>query len=197
MSTSKTYIAQRQLPNGLRRRVTVASAAELPLEKAREAAAELLLSMRQGRDPKVSRRATSTLRQTLDAYLAEQKNLRPRSVEAYRDTVTRHLAPWLDLPLKSINSEMVAQRHGKIAAEVKERGRGKGHATANGAMRALKALWNFSAERNPDLPADPVKRKRLMFKVPCRTRMVRPTTCPRSTRRSAGCRTRWRGTTSY
>ena len=86
VSTSKTYIAQRQLPNGLRRRVTVASAAELPLEKAREAAAELLLSMRQGRDPKVSRRATSTLRQTLDAYLAEQKN---RGRAALRPTAAR------------------------------------------------------------------------------------------------------------
>ena len=73
---------------------------------------------------------------------------------------------------------MVAQRHGKIAAEVKERGRGKGHATANGAMRALKALWNFSAERKPDLPANPVKRKRLMFKVPRRTRMVKADDLP-------------------
>jgi integrase len=178
VSNAKTFIAQRQLPNGLRRRVTVASVAEISLDAAREEAANILHAMRQGRDPKAGRHADSSLQEVLDQYIAARKNLRPRSVEAYRDGVTRHLSMWLDVPLSKITADMVEQRHAKIAAEVKDSGRGKGHATANGVMRSLKALWNFASERDPDMAANPVKRKRLMFKVPRRVRLVKADDLP-------------------
>jgi len=44
-------------------------------------------------------------------YLAARKDLRPTSVRVYRTCVDRYLEPWLDLPLRSINSEMVEERH--------------------------------------------------------------------------------------
>ena len=176
---TKTYVAQRQLPNGLKRRITIASVGETKLAEAREKAGKLLLEMRE-RDPKASRQSNFTLRQVLDAYLAARSQLRPRSVEAYRDGVERHLKQWLDLPLGKISPDMVEQRHAAIAAEVKEAGRGSGHACANGVMRSLKALWNFAAERDPDLPkVNPVTRlKRVWFDVPRRRRLVKADCLP-------------------
>ena len=178
VSNSKTFIVQRLLPSGLQRRATIASVAEMPLAKARDAAAEVLLSMRQGRDPKSGRHANLTLRQVLDQYLGGRKNLRPLRVENYRDYLTQ-LSARHELPLRKITAEMVEQRYTSIAAEVKQSGRGNGHATANNVMRTLKALWNYAAERDPELPANPVRRlARVMFKVPRRTRLVKADDLP-------------------
>jgi integrase len=55
-----------------------------------------------------------------------------------------------------------------------------GKATANGAMRALRVLWNWQADRVPDLPANPVSRlRRQWFAVDRRERMVRVEELPR------------------
>ena len=43
-TTAKSYVAQRELPNGRTRRVTVAATTELPLAEARRRAAEVPLS---------------------------------------------------------------------------------------------------------------------------------------------------------
>jgi integrase len=72
-----------------------------------------------------------------------------------------------------------AARHRAKAAAAAERKPPSGAATANGSMRALRALWNFTAERVPDLPANPVRRlKRQWFPVPRRERPVRADELP-------------------
>jgi integrase len=54
-----------------------------------------------------------------------------------------------------------------------------GEATANGAFRAFRALWNFAAERDSELPANPVRRlKRQWFPVERRERLVRTDELP-------------------
>ena len=80
-----------------------------------------------------------------------------KSVEEYRASIERHLAAWLNRPLREITPEMVEARHRAIAAEVLAGGRYSGEASANGAMRALRVLWNFAMEREPNLPANPVR----------------------------------------
>jgi hypothetical protein len=60
-TNTKTYVAQRVLPSGLTRRVTIAAVAEVTLKEARDQAAEVLLAMRRDEDPKASRRASATL----------------------------------------------------------------------------------------------------------------------------------------
>jgi integrase len=128
------------------------------LIEAREQAAELLLDMRRGNDPKAGRRGATSLKQTLADYLDARKDLRPRSVEFYRHAVERHLKDWLDLPLRDLTAEMIERRHRAI-----------GGAAANSTMRTLRVLWNLADERHPD----PVRRlKRQWFPVPPRTRMV-------------------------
>ena len=97
VTSTKTYIVQRALPGGRRRRVTVASVAELPLRNARDRAAKILVDMRTGIDPKAGLRGRGgTLRQVLESYLKARPSLAERSKAGYRDVVTRYLTPWLD-----------------------------------------------------------------------------------------------------
>jgi integrase len=164
-TNDRKYVVQRDLPNGKTRRITIGSVAEVSPAEAREAAKDVLHDMRRGIDPKAGRRGQATLRQTLESYLAARKDLRERSGEFYRG-IERHLKDWLDLPLSSITADMVEKRHARV-------GKSTGTAAANGAMRTLRALWNFAAERHADMPANPVRiLKRGWFPEPRRTRMV-------------------------
>jgi len=177
---SKNYIVQRDLPPDERTcRVTVGAVAELSLEKAKQLAAELLLEMRRGIDPK-RKVVIPTLQSTLEAYLLTRKDLRPVSVRMYRQ-IERTLKPWMNLPLHQITPEMVEARHHEIAAIIGKDGtRYSGTSTANYAMVTLRVLWNFAAERTPDLPPNPVRRlKRGWYPEPRRTRSVKMEELPK------------------
>ena len=178
VSKTKTYVVQRDVA-GRTRRVTIAQTNVLSLSEARRRAEEVLADFYLGRDPKAGRRGSVNLRSTLADYLAARKNLRPKSVEDYRATIERYLAAWLDRPLREITPEMVEARHRTIAAEVLADGRYSGEASANGAMRTLRLLWNFAKEREPNLPENPVTRlRRQWFPVSRRERMVRADDLP-------------------
>jgi integrase len=172
VSTTKSYIAQRDLPSGKTRRVTVASVSERSLIDAKREAAEILVDMRRGLDPKTARRGSPTLRSALAAYLSARADLRPRSAAGYRDAVERLLADWLDLRLSDKSRDMVEDRLQKIAAEASTRRTGAtGHAAANSAMRALRAIYNFAADRTA-LPPNPVRLRKLWLPVHPRTGTV-------------------------
>ena len=171
-TNTRSYIAQRTLPNGRDRRVTVAAVGELPLAEARQCATDLLVDMRRGLDPKAARRGAATLRQILDSYLEARKALRPRTVGFYREAVHKHLADWLDLPLRDITPDMVEQKHRDV-------GKHAGKVAANSAMRTLRALWNHAATRDPALPTNPVRRlQRQWFPAPRRIRYVKAEQLP-------------------
>jgi integrase len=66
-----------------------------------------------------------------------------------------------------------ARKHRARAKLIRRRQPRRGEAAANGAMRALRVLWNYAAESDPDLPAHPVRAlRRSWFKVERRTRIV-------------------------
>jgi integrase len=65
-----------------------------------------------------------------------------------------------------------AVRHRARWKAAQERKPYSGFATANSAMRALRAIWNFMLERGADLPANPVKLRRQWHPVEPRTRHV-------------------------
>jgi integrase len=132
----------------------------------------MLLDMHDGIDPKAGRPGASTLRQTLEAYLNANRGLSERSRAGYKTFVMTYLKKWLDRPLREITREDVERRHAEIAAEVAERGRGSGGATANAAMRGLRVLYNFALERDASMPANPVRLRRQWFSVQRRTRSV-------------------------
>jgi integrase len=144
-----------------------------------------------------------TLETALKEYLVARKTLGQRSRDGYDGAIRAYLKDWLDRPLRSITPAMVEARHREIPAEIAHReadrrkareaklraraeARGEkyvpspeptvivnGHATANGAMVALRTIWNFAAIRVPDLPPNPVARlKRQWFRVAPRERHV-------------------------
>jgi integrase len=179
VSDAKTYIVQRDLPNGRTRRVTVGAVNELTLEKARRRAADMLDDLRRGIDPK-RKVAVTTLRTALNDYVAARNTLRPGSIRSYRMSIECYLAPWLDRPLREITGDMVEERHRAIVDEISRGRRYKGEITANGTMRALRVLWNFAAERMPDLrPKNPVRRlKQQWFREKRRDRVIRTEEMP-------------------
>ena len=174
-TSSRTFIVQRDV-GGRARRVTIGAAGEISVAKAREEARDVIHSMRKGVDPK-RKTSLETLRQALEAYLLASPDLRQRSAIEYRRAVERHLEPWLDRPLRELTREMVEERHREIAEHVGRGGRYNGKATANGAMRALRVLWNYAAART-ELPPNPVKLARQWFDVPRRERLIKADELP-------------------
>jgi integrase len=173
-TTAKTFIVQRDLPGGKTRRVTIGPTNVLSPAEARKRAASVLAGLLGGTDPKVRAQNDRTLAATLDAYLLARADLRPDSRKAYRIYVRNYLEPWLERPLRSITPEMVEAHHRVIASDIKSAtGRYSGSASANMAMKTLRALWNWAADRDPTLGANPVRRlKRAWFPVPRRTRYL-------------------------
>ena len=224
---TRSYVAQRDLPGGRTRRVTIAGVNELGLDQARARAADLVVDMRRGKDPKARQRSL-TLGEVLAAYREARRNaLRARSDSAYGYAVEKYLGDWLDRPLHEITREMVEARHQHIAAEIEARQRANasasaqrhedravragakgwreaaarhrtaataakqrsplpGRAAANGAMRALRLLWNYAADRNPVLGTNPVRLKNQWFAVPRRERLVHADELPRFYRAMTG-----------
>jgi integrase len=167
---AKTYVVQRDLPNGKTRRLTVAAVNETTLDKARKDAADMLLNLRHGVDPK-NKDGAATLQATLEKYLFTRRDLSPASIRVYRN-IEKYLADWLELPLRTITADMIEARHRSLAADV-------GAFTANVSMRTFRILWNFTAERVSDLPANPVKiLRRQWFAEPRRRRMIPPDKMP-------------------
>jgi integrase len=157
VSNSKSYIVQRDLPDGKTRRVTLAAVNETKLEEARIRAGRLLVDLRDGKDPKRKNTGNRTLQQTLDAYLKTNKEISDRSREIYQHLVAQHLTPWLTRPLASITPAEVDSLHRAIAAKVAKRGQHSGHSVANDAMRAFRLLYNWAANRDDDMPRNPVR----------------------------------------
>jgi integrase len=178
VSKSKTYVVQRDLRDGRSRRVTIGPTNVLTVDTARLRAEGVLADFYKGIDPKGGDRSKATLRETLAAYIAARTRLSAKSKTDYGAGVERHLAAWLDRPLRTITRDMVDEKHRDIAKKVAAEERFTGHATANGVMRALRALWNFARERTPDMPANPVQLTKQWFPVPRRERLVRTDQLP-------------------
>jgi integrase len=182
VSNSRTYIAQRTIPGGRTRRVTIGAVNEISVETARGRAANVLDDLRRGLDPKKKSAGSATLRETLEAYLVARKDLRPASKRLYGIVVSRYLAPWRDIPISSVTPEMVEERHARIAATVarnKKLERNTGQTAANLSMRVLRALFAFAADRDAELGPNPVRRlKKAWYPERRRTRLVKADELP-------------------
>jgi integrase len=168
VAATKSWVVQGKLKTGQTRRLTIGPVSVFTIEEAWEEARGKLAEIYKGGDPKVSARQRArgavTLSTVLDDYLAANSNLSPKSINDYRKTAARHLAPWMDLALREISAEMVEARFRAITDDVAARaaaGRIKGgvavdgRTSANNALRLFRALWNHLAERDSDLPRNP------------------------------------------
>jgi integrase len=173
----KTYVVQRDLlkPNGRKktRRETLGLVGKeiKTLDEARELAGEKIRSMRLGIDPKAIARASVTLAQASEAYLAARPNMAEKSIRDYRRVFEVYLKDWGDNRLSEITRERVERRHLEL---------GKEHpATANGVMRALRAVFNWAIDRYPDVTTNPVRLHGQWFKIHRRESHVRGDELPK------------------
>ena len=172
-SSAKSYVVKGSVA-GRSIRKTIGRVELFTLVQARRKAIEMLGGFVGGIDPRANRSSNITLNEALEAYLrAREGNLRPRSISGYRGEIERHLADWLNTPLKNINREMVEARHRAIAAEIAESRGMNGNATSNRVLRSFRALYNHTADRVVDLPPNPVRLRQMWHPVEPRERCLR------------------------
>jgi integrase len=124
---------------------------EVSLKTARERATELKLALRRGEDPRNPKSSAPSLRKAWDRYKDSRgPELQPSTMNWYEEKVLGPLKGLLDIPLDKLDRETVRALHEKITKR-------SGPYCANGAMRALKAVYNDAA-RTQDLPPNPVSR---------------------------------------
>lgn len=173
-TSAKSFVCQREI-NGKTRRVTIGPTNVLSLQDARKRAEGVLAKFYAGVDPKAGVPRTMTLAEVLEGYIKANPELRAKTIKDYRFAVGHYLAAWADKPLSDITSRMVEDRHREIRDEVAAAngGRYDGEGTANNAIRTLKALWNYAATHDEDLPRNPVRlAKKQWFKISPRERIV-------------------------
>jgi integrase len=164
--STKSYIVQAAIA-GNTRRVTIGKTNVLDAATARQKAKEVLANLTLGVDPKAAKRGIPTLAEALQQYLDVRKDLSTSTRATYTNLVERHLKPWLEKPLTAITDDMVKARHHELGESA-----AAGPATANAAMRALRAIWNFIGEKK--LGPHPVQLKRRWHELKDRTGHVKP-----------------------
>jgi integrase len=170
----KTYIVQRDLPNGKTRRVAIGlyKTEIKTLDEARSKAGDLIHSMRHGIDPKAARKGdVPTLEQAARAYVDSHPNLAEKTKRDYLGTL-RYLEDWKNPRLTEITPAMVQEKH-------KYLGEQHGNALANSVMRALRAWFYDAMDKYPEITTNPVKLKRKWFKILPRNRHVSADQLPR------------------
>ena len=145
----------------------------MTVEEARKKGVKVLGEIFDGQNPNATRKAEIelskyTLADALDSYIKTHNDLKDRTARDYRGMVRRYFGDWLDKPLLWITPELVLKRHAKLGESI-------GTSTANGAMRVLRAIYNFSKAMQPSLPDNPVARlsqTRAWYKEHKRTRII-------------------------
>lgn len=141
----------------------------------------------------------------LDSYI-EHRKLKPKTQDNYRQMFRLHLSDWLSFPVGEITGAMVSKRHTEIANGKRQRtalnktatkkdgeiliektevpASKKREASADGAMRVLRAVLNYAFGDDEDLgivrtnPVKALSRKKVWFKVPRRRRLIKNSDLP-------------------
>lgn len=141
---AKTFIINKKI-NGKVFRINIGSFGEYTPEQARKKAQVMLGRLADGIDlskKKLPMVQAITFQQAYDDYLKTRKTLKPKSKQDY-DSIMKNIFPdWVELPLSSINREMVSHRHTKIGTNHQAR--------ANNAFKLLSAVFNFAIHQYCD-----------------------------------------------
>jgi integrase len=138
-TTSKTYFVMNRV-NGKLTRVKIGSHGVFTATNARKEAGEVLASLGHGVDlnkEKSEKRAEQiTLEQALEEYVVDRV-LRPNTILDYRKVIRLYASDWKNKALADITTQMIKDRHRKVANEV-------GPIPANKLGRYLRLLFNYS-----------------------------------------------------
>lgn len=153
--TRKVFDVQAEQPaafNGGRRKtyvVQVGDANDLTVEMARDRAAVILSRIRKGEDPR-SRSAEREV--TVGGAWEEFKkrdDIRPRTLDVYKQSYESVLKPWADRTLRSLVDEprLARDEHAKVTKE-------RGPSAADHGLRLLRAVYRHAAQLDTTLPRD-------------------------------------------
>jgi integrase len=213
-ATSKSFFALRRV-NGKQVRTKIDTADKITVEQARKRAEGILADMGKHIDPnqvkreliaqaeaarQVEEQHGKTLQTFLDNYL-QKGNIKPRTIETYRNLFRLYLTDWLSRPAEEITREMVKIRFFEIASGERERKRltkkttpegvreavppVRREAAANNTMRTLRAVLNYAFEDDEGgtLYKNPVnvlssKKRKEWFNIPVRETLVKNSDLP-------------------
>ncbi len=135
---TKSFVLCRKL-NGKTKRITIGRFPAIPVEDARKRAVQLGVDLANGIDPMEAKRAErikgKTLLNVYEDYI-DTRDLSDNTKSNYKTIMNSHLSAWKDKPLKSINRDMISDKHKEISQF--------SATAANKSMRLLRALFNFA-----------------------------------------------------
>jgi len=167
---AKTFIVQRRVA-GKSVRVTLGQYGPLTPDQARKLAVRNLGDLVQGVNVNAEKEAAKvrgvTLNEAFAAYL-DNRQLSPRTVASYHETMKLAFADWGNTPVSAINRTMIERRFTALSAPRSPR-TGKDNtpveggtlskprlATANRHFRILRAVLNFSMEKYSTADGEPL-----------------------------------------
>ena len=151
--TRKAYIYQRDV-NGKSERHTLGDCAHMKLAKAKKEADKLAGEVAKDSSPRDEAREQraddKTLREAFGLYKShlKAKKRSPRTGAGYWKNLNRYCPDWIDRPIIEITNEKAQQRHRQITED-------HGPYSANGTMRAIRAIWRRARRQYPKLPEAP------------------------------------------
>ena len=117
---------------------------------ARKKAQKLLQDMREGIDPRDTKRADEamqvTLQQVCDAYVERPGKLKESSKAEMKRHVEKVFAAWKDKPIVAITEDAVRKRHREMVEKGLDGKRGA-PASANASMVTLRILLNYASRQ--------------------------------------------------
>jgi hypothetical protein len=146
---SKVFFVEGQI-NRRTKRISIGRADVLGVDVARKQALNILSDMALGTNvTEKKKRDELTLQNAFKAFFMARENLTPQTIDRYSRSMNLYLGDWRKKPLADITRQMVLARHQRL-------GKTRGEATANGAMRQLRSVYNFTAAAHEEFPPNPV-----------------------------------------
>lgn len=157
VENKRTYIVQSRV-HGKEVRSTVGPHGVFSVDQARDAAREILRTMRQGVDPRQARKAEAaakiTLREIADGYKMDRP-LKDSSKKEIERHVTTTFKAWLNQPISSITREAVSKRFNEMKTKGLH-GKAPAPSQANQGFAILRALINYANREHRKLDGSPL-----------------------------------------
>lgn len=149
---TRTFVLEKRI-GGRVRRITLGRYGELTVQQARQKAHQLLGQIAMGGDPVTeahrARLQAITLGEAFRDFHRARSHLKPKTLYHYKRFMAVAFERWARWPLTRITKDKVAAHH-------RELGDARGEYYANGAMRFLRALFNFAIAAYEDSEGRPV-----------------------------------------
>lgn len=175
--SKKVFFAEAKL-DGKTIRKSIARHNVITVEDARAQAKKILAEVANGKNPfdeiKARRSNIITVKEVLEDYISTRVNLKPSTIQDYRQTFKSYIGDWQNKPLKEITKDMIEIRFRKIGEN--------SPAQANKVMRNFRAVYNYAMVKYEDshgesiFKSNPVKRisqLRMWYRVNRRNTLIK------------------------